>query len=65
MALPTPLRGRFFTERRAASSFPRKRESRNPALYGTKRLDARLRGHDGGGYLNGSRVCGNPAPIAA
>src|SRR5712671_5587579 len=32
-----PFRGRFFIERKAESSFPRKRESRNPARYGTKR----------------------------
>ncbi len=33
-----PFRGRFFTTGRAESSFPRRRESRNPVIHGTLRL---------------------------
>jgi hypothetical protein len=43
----TPFKDRFFTGRKTATSFPRKRESRKLAQAGAKRLDARLRGHDG------------------
>ena len=53
------FRGRFFTERRAESSFPRTRESRKPALYGTTRLDARLRGHDGPEKPHMRKTCEN------